>query len=140
MQKTKKTRINLYISRDLLEFARDWSYVTQIPVSGMLEEYLIRQRDIVATATPFQWLNDPIINPSLPPEDKHFRDLEEYVKNREEEEFCQENPDHPRAKMRRALLKEHEKYQMEKLEQQKVKEKELIKRWMEVFQAKDKTS
>jgi hypothetical protein len=136
MPKTKKVRLNLYISKELLDFAKDWSYVTNVPISRMLEEYLASQQKIVATATPFQWVSDPYINPSLPPEDQHFRDLDEYVNNREEEEFCRQHPDHPRAKIRRNLLKEHENYLKEKMARQKEQEKNLIKRWMEVFTQK----
>lgn len=136
MPKTKKVRLNLYISKDILDFAKDWSYVTKVPISRMLEEYLASQQKIVANATPFQWVSDPHTNPSLPPEDQHFRDLDEYITNREEEEFCQQHPDHPRTKIRRNLLKEHEEYLNEKMERQKEKEKDLIKRWMEVFTQK----
>lgn len=136
MLKSKKTRLNLYISKDIVDFAKDWSYVTNVPISKMLEEYLASQQKIVANATPFQWVSDPFINPSLPPEDPHFRDLDEYITNREEEDFCKQNPDHPRAKIRRTLLKEYQNYIKEKMERQKEKEKDLIKRWMEVFPLK----
>jgi hypothetical protein len=136
MKKTKKARLNLYINEDIIQFAKDWSYVTNKPISKMLEEHINRQKEIVLSTTPFQWLNDPYINPSLLLEDEYFRDLDDYIQNREEEKFCEENPGHPRAKMRRALLKEHEEYIQEKIERQKEKEKELIKRWMEVFSMK----
>jgi len=136
MSKTKKVRLNLYINKEILDFAKDWSYVINVPISRMLEEYLASQQKIVATATPFQWVSDPYINPSLPPEDQHFRDLDEYVNNREEEEFCRQHPDHPRAKIRRNLLKEHENYLKDKMARQKEQEKDLIKRWMEVFTRK----
>jgi hypothetical protein len=136
MQKIRKVRLNLYINKDILDFAKDWSYVTNVPISRMLEEYLASQQKIVATATPFQWVSDPYINPSLPPEDQHFKDLDEYVNNREEEEFCRQHPDHPRAKIRRNLLKEHDNYLKEKMARQKEQEKDLIKRWMKVFTQK----
>jgi len=136
MQVSKKARLNLYISEEIILFAKEWSYVTGKPISKMLEEYLKQQKTIVSKTTPFQWLNDPLINPSLPPEDIHFKELDEYIKNQEEKEFCLNNPDHPRAKMRKALMKEHEQYVKIKLERQKEKEKNLIKRWMEVFNVK----
>ena len=136
MKRSDKKRLNLYLSRDMIRFAKDWSYVTEKPISVMLEEHLQRQKEIVSTITPFQWLNDPVINPSLPPDDQHYEDLREYIENREEQKFCEENPDHPRAKMRKTLVKEFEEYRQVKLEQQKQTEKELIKRWMEVFQQK----
>ena len=136
MKETKKGRLNLYLNRDIIRFAKEWSYVTDKPISKMLEEHLVRQMEMVKRITPFQWLNDPVINPELPEEDEHFRDLEEYINNREEEKFCAENPDHPRSKMRRTLLKEYEHYCQVRLEQQKEIEKDLIKRWMEVFKAK----
>ncbi|MCL7486803.1 MAG: hypothetical protein M8357_01340 [Desulfobulbaceae bacterium] len=117
----------------MLDFAKEWSYVIDIPISRMLEEYLERQQKLASSITPFQWLSDPYVNPSLPPEDEDFKNLDEYVNNREEEEFCRINPDHPRAKLRRTLVKEHKKYLDDKMEQQKNEEKELIKRWMEVF-------
>jgi hypothetical protein len=133
MQKNKKKRLNLYIRKDILDFAKEWSYVIDVPISRMLEEYLERQQKLASSLTPFQWLNDPYVNPSLPPEDEDFKNLDEYVNNREEEEFCRITPDHPRAKLRRTLVKEHKKYLDDKMEQQKNEEKELIMRWMEVF-------
>ena len=136
MEKQKKKRLNLYISNDIIEFAKQGSYVSGKPISKMVEEYLLDQKNMVSKVTPFQWLNDPHINPSLPPEDKHFTDLEEYLRNSEEEEFCQENPEHPRAKMRKALFNEHEQYVTNKLKTQQESEKDLIKRWMEVFNMK----
>ena len=133
MRKNKKLHLNLYINEEIVRFAKEWSYVTNKPISTMLEEYLNQQKSIVSKTTPFQWLNDPLINPSLPPEDIHFKELDEYIKNQEEKEFCTQNPDHPRAKMRKALIKEHEQHVKIKMEGQKEKEKNLIKRWMEVF-------
>ena len=136
MNKKKKARLNLYISEEIIRFAKEWSYVTNKPISKMFEEHLNQQRNIASETTPFQWLNDPLINPSLQPEDIHFKELDEYIKNKEEKEFCTENPEHPRAKMRKALAIEHEHYVKIKLEKQKEKEKSLIKRWMEVFHVK----
>lgn len=134
MKRTDKKRLNLYLSREMIRFAKDWSYVTDKPISKMLEEHLENQKQLVASTTPFQWLNDPVINPSLPSEDEHYRDLREYIENKEEKKFCEENPDHPRARIRNSLLKEYEDYQQVKMEKQKEMEKELIQRWMEVFQ------
>ena len=136
MKKNKKMHLNLYVSDETIKFAKEWSYVTNKPISKMFEEHLNQQKNIVAETTPFQWLNDPLINPSLQPEDKHFKELDEYIINKEEKEFCTENPEHPRAKMRKTLVKEHEQYVKIKLERQKEKEKNLIKRWMEVFHVK----
>lgn len=137
MKGKEKKRLNLYLDKELIGFAKDWSYVTDIPISRMLEEYLREQQQLVGSISPFQWLSDPSINPTLPAEKNHFEELEEYIRDQEEKKFCLENPDHPRAKIRRSLLKEYEKYVMEKLEGRKAKEKELIQRWMEVFQSKD---
>jgi len=136
MKKKKKARLNLYINEEIIRFAKEWSYVTNKPISKMFEEHFEQQEEIISKITPFQWLNDPLINPSLQPEDIHFRELDEYIRNKEEKEFCTENPEHPRAKMRKALVKEHEQYTKIKLEKQKEKEKNLIKRWMEVFHVK----
>lgn len=133
MKKTRKTRLNLYLSNEAIQFAKQWSYVTNKPISKMLEEYLDRQKEIVSSITPFQWLNDPVINPTLLKEDEHFRNIEEYINNREEEEFCKQNPDHPRAKMRKTLLKEHQRYVQDIVDKQKENDKDLILRWMEVF-------
>lgn len=133
MKKTKKSRLNLYLRNDAIQFAKKWSYVTNKPISKMLEEYLNSQKDLVASITPFQWLNDPVINPALSEENEYFRNLEEYLNNREEEEFCKQNADHPRAKMRKALLEEYEDYERTILEKQKENNKDLIQRWMEVF-------
>lgn len=133
MKKNKKSHLNLYINNEIVKFAKEWSYVTNKPISTMLEEYLEQQKTVVSQITPFQWLNDPLINPSLPPEDIHFNELDEYIRNQEEKEFCLQNPDHPRAKMRKALIKEHDQTIKIKMEGQKEKEKNLIKRWMEVF-------
>lgn len=137
MQDKEKKRLNLYLDKRLIEFAKDWSYVTDKPISRMFEEYLVEQQQLVDSISPFQWLSDPSINPSLPQEETHFEELEAYLRDPEEKKFCLENPDHPRAKIRRSLLKEYEKYVMEKLEGRKAKEKELIRRWMEVFQDKE---
>ena len=136
MQTTKKARLNLYINEEIIRFAKEWSYVTNKPISKMLEEYLEQKKNLISNTTPFQWLNDPLINPSLPPEDLQFKELDEYIKNQEEQEFCIQNPDHPRAKMRKALIKQHEQHVKIKLETQKEKEKKLIKRWIEVFHVK----
>ena len=134
MSKKKKRRLNLYLSEDTIKFAKEWSYVTEKPISQMLEEYLINQKKLVINITPFQWLSDPVINQSTSPQEKYFEELEEYINDREEEEFCQKNPDHPRAKIRRNLINEYQKLANEEMELKKEKEKELIKRWMEVFQ------
>ena len=134
MKKTKKSRLNLYLSDDIIMFAKKWSYVTQTPISKMLEEHLWRQKEIVSSISPFQWLNDPHINPELKKEDDYYGDLVVYLNNREEEDFCDENPEHPRAKMRRALKKEFELYLIETVEKKKKSEKHFIQRWMETFQ------
>lgn len=136
MNRTNKKRLNLYLSNDIIRFAKDWSYVTAKPISQMLEEHLKQQREIATSITPFQWLNDPVINPALPREDDYYQDLREYLNNKEEEEFCAENPDHPRAKMRKSLHKEYENHIQINMEKQKKTEKELIERWIEVFQSK----
>ncbi|GAB4333415.1 MAG: hypothetical protein Kow0089_02070 [Desulfobulbaceae bacterium] len=129
----KKKRLNLYLSDEAIRFAKDWSYVTGKPISRMLEEFLEQQRKVVERITPFQWLSDPECNPSLPGENEHFREMEEYLNNRREKEFCEQNPDHPRAKLRRTIIREYEEYQKTRVERQKVADKQLIQRWLERF-------
>lgn len=134
MGKVKKARLNLYLSKELIEFAKEWSYVTDMPISTMLEEYLREKKELIPQVSPFQWLSDPVINPALLREDKYRDDLEEYINNPEEEEFCRENPDHPRSRVRLKLKSEYEKTIKKEIERRKKKEKEVIHRWMEIFQ------
>jgi len=136
MKPRKKVRLNLYVRSDILDFAKKLSYVTGTPISGMLEEYLVRQKNLVASITPFQWLSDPLINPLASHEDNSLYDLEEYLNNDEEQEFCRQNPDHPRAKIRQQLLREYEQSMKREITVRKQKEKDLIMRWMEVFPVK----
>jgi hypothetical protein len=133
MEKKNKTRLNLYISRELVDFAKEWSYVTDVPISKMLEEYLKEKKELVQHVSPFQWLSDPVVNRALLKEDKYKNDLEEYLHNPEEEEFCRENPDHPRARIRQKLKREYERKVRVEMEKRKRKEKELIQRWMQSF-------
>jgi len=131
-----KTRLNLYISKELVDFAKEWSYVTDVPISRMLEDYLREQKELVSRITPFQWFSDPDIHPPPSPEDKSILEMQEYLNNREEEEFCLLNPDHPRAKIRRKVQREYETLYSQDLAKQKKKEKEVIQRWIEVFSKK----
>lgn len=137
MKKNKKKRLNLYLSEEAIAFAKQWSYVIGKPISKILEDQLNRQKNMVASITPFQWLNDPVINPELTDEDAHYRDMEEYLANANEKAFCDANPDHPRAKMRRAMQREYERYKKNIIDKKKENDKELIKRWMEIFTLKN---
>ena len=133
MVKKKKVRLNLYVSNELVDFAKEWSYVIDMPISKMLEEYLQIKKDIVPQVSPFQWLSDPVINPSLAEEEGYLQDMAEYINNKEEEDFCRENPRHLRAKIRQKLKGEYEKTIKKEKEKQKKREREIIQRWMETF-------
>ena len=85
--KKKKVRLNLYVSNELVDFAKEWSYVIDMPISKMLEEYLQIKKDIVPQVSPFQWLSDQVINPSLAEEEGYLQDMAEYINNKEEEDF-----------------------------------------------------
>lgn len=136
MKPKNKTRLNLYISKDLIDFAKDWSYVTDIPISRMVEEHLREQQELVQRISPFQWFSDPDIHPPAAAEDQSVREMQEYLNNLEEEEFCLLNPDHPRAKIRRKVQREYETLYSQELEKRKNEEKEVIRRWIEVFSSK----
>ncbi len=133
MARKKKVRLNLYITEELVDFAKDWSYVTDVPISSMLEKYLEEKKELVPQISPFQWLSDPVINPDFLKEDEFINDMETYINNSEEEEFCRENPDHPRAKIREKLKSEYIILINKERDLQKKREKEVIQRWMEVF-------
>lgn len=131
-----KVRLNLYLSKEVVDFAKNWSYVTDIPISKMVEDQLREQKELVARITPFQWFSDPDIHPPNSSEDESVREMQEYLNNREEEEFCLLNPDHPRAKIRRKVQREYEALYSKELEKRKKEEKEVIQRWIEVFSSK----
>ena len=134
MKNKKKKRLNLYLKGEAIDFAKEWSYVTKKPISKMLEEYLIHQKEMVSSITPFQWLSDPIINPAIDGDDvRQLNELDEYFSNSEEKEFCHQNPDHPRAKIRNKLMEEYKENCIKKMKLRKNQEKELIQRWMEMF-------
>lgn len=135
MPRQPKQKLNLYMNKDIVDFAKKWSYVTDEPISKMVEEHLREQQELVGRITPFQWFSDPEIHPSTDSEDHSIQEMQEYLNNREEEEFCLRNPDHPRAKIRRKVQHEYETLYSKKLAQQKKKEKEIIQRWIEVFPA-----
>ncbi|MHB1351083.1 MAG: DUF6364 family protein [Desulfobulbaceae bacterium] len=132
----RKARLNLYVNRDVLDFAKKWSYVTGRPISAMLEEYLQEQEQQVRGVSPFQWLTDPVNTPSGPADESGRSELDVYLSNREEAEFCRQNPDHPRARLRAHLLEEYEKNHGEEMERRKKRERAFISRWMEVFPIK----
>ena len=102
-------------------------------ISRMLEEYLKKQQNLVSAKTPFQWVSDTTFAVPLSKEDRELQDLEEYLNNQEEKDFCEKNPGHPRAKMRQKLSAEHDTLFQEQRVKKKQQEKELIQRWMEVF-------
>lgn len=128
--------MNLYIDKETLDFAKRWSYVTDVPISRMLEEYLQQQQERLNGVSPFQWLNDHANSQTAPAGESSRTDLEAYLYNAEEEEFCKENPDHPRAKVRRKLLQEYEQSWNSEMEERKRKEREFITRWLKVFPVK----
>ncbi|MHB8789494.1 MAG: DUF6364 family protein [Desulfobulbaceae bacterium] len=131
MVNQKKARLNLYIDRQTLDFAKKWSYVTGVPISKMLEGYLQAQEERMKGVSPFQWLTDPVSTGVTAEQGKD--EVETYLKNPEEAEFCRQNPDHPRAKLRLRLLEEYERSHGEEMERRKTQEREFITRWMKVF-------
>lgn len=133
MEHVKKVRLNLYLSKDIIEFAKKWGYVRNTSISRMVEEFFVQQQHIVAAKTPFQWISDTTFGAANTKAEKDLQDLEEYLNNQEEKEFCANNPGHPRAKMRKKLSAEHDTLFTEIRLHRKEREKELIKRWMESF-------
>ena len=131
--KKKKVRLNLYLRKDVVDFAKNWSYVTDTPISKMLEEYLRGKQELIPRISPFQWLSDPDINPELLEENEFVQDMEEYIMDEEEEEFCLENPDHPRARVRRKLKEEYSRKIQNQKDNRRKREQDVIQRWMEVF-------
>lgn len=131
MVNQKKARLNLYIDRQALDFAKKWSFVTGMPISKMLEGYLQAQEERMKGVSPFQWLTDPVNTGEAVEQGKD--EVETYLRNPEEAEFCRQNPDHPRAKLRLRLLGEYERSHGEEMERRKTKEREFITRWMKVF-------
>lgn len=135
MTTRKKARLNLYIDKQSLDFAKKWSYVTDVPISRMLEEYLQAQEEKVKGNSPFQWLTDPVNTGSVD-ERVNTDDVVIYLRNPEEAEFCRQNPEHPRAKLRARLLEEYERSHGEEMESRKGRERAFIARWMKVFPVK----
>lgn len=135
MTTRKKARLNLYIDKQSLDFAKKWSYVTDMPISRMLEEYLQAKEEKVKGVSPFQWLTDPVNTGSVDERD-NTDEVVIYLRNPEEAEFCRQNPEHPRAKLRLRLLEEYERSHGEEMESRKGRERAFISRWMEVFPVK----
>jgi len=131
----RKARLNLYIDKDILDFAKKWSFVTDVPISRMLEEYLQQQKKRVKEISPFQWLTDPVNTGSVDERD-NTDEVVIYLRNPEEAEFCRQNPEHPRAKLRLRLLEEYERSHDEEMESRKGRERAFISRWMKVFAVK----
>lgn len=135
MTRNRKARLNLYIDEKYIDFAKKWSFVTDVPISRMLEEYLQAQEKRIQGLSPFQWLTDPAHTGSADERD-HTDEVEIYLRNPEEAEYCRQNPDHPRAKLRQRLLAEYERSHGEEMERRKDKERAFISRWMKVFPVK----
>lgn len=135
MTTRKKARLNLYIDKQSLDFAKKWSYVTEVPISRMLEEYLQAQEERVKGVSPFQWLTDPVHTGSTD-ERNSTDEVVIYLRNPEEAEFCRQNPEHPRAKLRSRLLEEYERSHGQEMESRKGRERAFIARWMKVFPVK----
>lgn len=131
MAAAKKARVNLYIDKQALDFAKKWSYVTEVPISRMLEEYLLAQEERMKGLSPFQWLNNPANTGATA--DREDDEVGSYLRNPEEAEFCRQNPDHPRAKLRLRLLEEYERSHGEEMESRKSRERAFITRWLKVF-------
>ena len=133
MSTQNKTRLNLYLSRDIIDFGKKWSYVTNVSISRMVEQYLREQQKIVEEVTPFQWVSDQTYGSSLSQEDEELLELESFLKNREEKDFCEAHPEHPRAKMRKKLSKEYKIMQASRKKKVEKEEKNLIERWLKTF-------
>ena len=137
-----KVSLNLSINDEILEFGKQWSYVTGISLSKMFEQFLIGQKRLISRKTPDEWLTDPEINPFLEYSEikEEIKAYEEFLNNKNEAEFCRKQPDHPRAILRKKLVLEKSKAeerlssQIEKdKEQFEQKRREFEKRWKEVF-------
>lgn len=146
MERTERQRVNLYIEKELVDFAKKWSYVTGKPFSHLIDEYLRHLRGDILYMEPEDWFLKEFDPEKLSKESlrKFIRDEKDYydeiINDKEEEEYCRKNPDSTRAKTRISLIKEIElkqqqeieKHQEEENQRNKLKE-EFCSKWKEVF-------
>lgn len=147
MAKKKKSRVNLYIDEDLLEFGKKLAFVKGCSLSNILEGTLWHELDRVKT------LNDPELYFSEKAEESlenYKRSIEyiesitqaeqDYLRDLEEAKFCQANPEHPRAKLRLEMLEKQRLEEEKTLQkfheyQEKLQERKhaFIERWNKTF-------
>lgn len=146
MDETQKKRVNLYIDQQLLEFGKRFSYVTGQSLSGLVEGFLRSEEEktrILSAEKYLQFIDDQaeewyhLSGQSYADE---IDSIDEYLRDKEEVEYCKKNPDSTRAKLRIQLLKEKE--EKDKIEQKQnalarelreEKRQEFIARWNETF-------
>lgn len=144
--KSRKSRVNLYIEKDLLEFGKELAYVWGGSLSQILEDKLRHEHFRVSTLDAEQYLKENEEEELLAymRSEEGIQDqldaYDEYLKDQEEAEFCRNNPDHPRAKLRLSLLKQRKEDERKmdeeasRLAKEYAKKKEsIIRRWNETF-------
>lgn len=146
MERIERQRVNLYLEKELVDFAKKWSYVTGKPFSHLIDEYLRHLRGDILYMEPEDWFLKEFDPEKLSREDlqKFIKDENDYydkiINDKKEEEYCRKNPDSTRARTRALLIKEImskqeediKKYQEEEKQRNKLKE-EFCNKWKEVF-------
>ncbi|MGD9817164.1 MAG: hypothetical protein AB7V04_00545 [Desulfomonilaceae bacterium] len=146
MSDAKKKRINLYIDQQLLDFGKRFSYVTGQSISGLVEGFLRLEEEktrILSAESYLQFSVDQAeqwydFSGKRGADDADYYD--EYLRDEKEVEFCKNNPDSVRAKLRIQLLRDQEDRRQQELEKE-AREKEsreqvrqeFVKRWNETF-------
>jgi hypothetical protein len=146
MEPSQKKRINLYIDQNLLDFGKRYSQVLEQSLSSLVEGYLRREEEKTRAFSAEQYLEYEFeqdkewyfLSGKFAEDDANY--IEEYLKDKEEVEYCRNNPDSIRAKMRIQLLKEQTERdklisEQEALESKKreVERESFIKRWNATF-------
>lgn len=144
--KSNKTRVNLYIDEELLEFGKKFAYVMGTSISKILEGKLHRELERIKALSPEDYLqkvHDEAIEEmqsSIEYLEKIQEWQEEILNDEAEAEYCRKNPDSPRAKMRLELLRKREEKEDKKAREFAKYEKEsekrkadIIRRWNETF-------
>lgn len=146
MKDAQKKRVNLYIDHQLLDFGKQFSYVTGQSLSGLVEGFLRSEEEKtrLLSAESYLQFNDDQAEDWYTFSGKRAKDeansIDEYLRDESEVEYCKKNPDSVRARLRIQLMKERQERDQSDLEQQaherEKREQErqgFIKRWNETF-------
>lgn len=147
METTHKKRVNLYIDQQLLEFGKRYSHIMGKPLSSLVEDFLRHEEEKTKIFSAEEFLNfiDEEMDTWYRASGQYNQDetdhIENYLRDQEEVEYCRNNPDSIRAKMRIQLIKEQEERELANLEKEAFEmekrnseRREFIKRWNETLQ------